>query len=366
MEEIKLGISVIICTHNGGSRLQKVFLHLEKQKDLDDIHWEIIVVDNASNDNTVQVVTSYIKKTNLPLKLTDENKKGLSNARRKGINISKYEYICFIDDDNWISPGFISSAYKIMSNHSDVGMCGGLGIADFESEAPVWYSDYQSAFAVGPQSETAGYIMKDAGYLYGAGCTLRRSAWNKLIINGFNYMLSGRKGTGLDSGEDMELCFALQLAGYKLWYDPEMKFEHFMPETRLTINHLKKLYKGFGKSDVVNDIYYSQFEHINNRKRVILENYFLCLLFNAYNTLKCMYYRLTNLSNKNELLSQLIYIRTKSRLIQHLKTIKDYNKMVLKIKSASWKSNKENKSSNTIVNYLKIPDYENHNYTSGS
>lgn len=52
-------ITVSVCTYNGESRLPKVFEHLAKQVDVTPEQWEILVVDNASKDNTFQVVQAY-------------------------------------------------------------------------------------------------------------------------------------------------------------------------------------------------------------------------------------------------------------------------------------------------------------------
>ena len=39
---------------------------------------------------------------------------------------------------------------------------------------------------------------------------------------------------GFTGGEDPEMCFAILLAGYKLWYEPDLKYKHQIPSTRLT------------------------------------------------------------------------------------------------------------------------------------
>ncbi|NJN42415.1 MAG: glycosyltransferase [Flammeovirgaceae bacterium] len=49
MEE---GVSVIICCYNSSSRIEKTLEHLFQQKTNSRLHWEIILVDNASTDQT--------------------------------------------------------------------------------------------------------------------------------------------------------------------------------------------------------------------------------------------------------------------------------------------------------------------------
>jgi hypothetical protein len=54
------------------------------------------------------------------------------------------------------------------------------------------------------------------GYLWGAGLTIRKAAWQQLQAAGFTPMLLGRQGTMLSTGEDSEICYTLRLASWRL------------------------------------------------------------------------------------------------------------------------------------------------------
>jgi glycosyltransferase involved in cell wall biosynthesis len=217
---MKPGISIILCCHNSEKRLPEVLESLSFQKGINDLRWEILVVNNASTDNTVRVAEEYRDKYLLPVKILNEPQAGLSFARMTGIKASVYSFICYVDDDNRLDENYISTAYRLMTNHEEIGLVGGCGSPVFESEPPFWFDKFQRAYAVGPQGEKAGYMTGEIKTLYGAGVTLRKSAWLKMESNGFTYHVTGRKGKSLSSGEDSELCYAIQLSGYKLWYDP--------------------------------------------------------------------------------------------------------------------------------------------------
>lgn len=317
---MEAGISVIICCHNSVNRLPKVFESLEKQQDLNDIKWEILIVDNSSSDNTFNYVREYATTHDLPIQLMSEPKMGLSYARKTGIDVARYEFICYIDDDNWVSENYISTIYRIMLNNPEIGLCGGQGIPAFDSTPPWWFESFQDAYAVGPQGNNqSGFLMEYPGHLYGAGMTLRKSAWLHLQHHGFSYKLTGRKGKALSSGEDSELSFALQLAGYRLWYEPVLTFYHFMPEGRLNEKYLRKLFKAFGRSDVILTIYQSHFSSFGKIKKFFVQNYLLCLFYNLYGLTRLY---LTFLISKKDPVRKMNFklnlVRSFSKSVEHL------------------------------------------------
>lgn len=281
-----MGISIIICCYNSAKRIANVLKHIEVQKATDKFSWEVIVVDNASKDNTSEVARKSWTRKDIPFKVVFEGKPGLSNARTRGMQTSIYPVIVFVDDDNLIAANYISRAYMIMENNKNVGLAGGLGIPDSEEKLPTWFDDYQDAYAVGPQAESEGIISEERSYLHGAGLVMRKDAWNAILDKGFRFLLSGRKGKSMSSGEDSEISSAFRLAGYDLWYDPGMKFSHIIPPRRLNWKFLLKLAREFGKSFVVLDIYISEIKGFTGWKRAKSHNWFLGSFICSYKLVK--------------------------------------------------------------------------------
>jgi len=62
---------------------------------------------------------------------------------------------------------------------------------------------------------------------------------------------------GFAGGEDQELCFAVQLCGYRLWYEPSLQYTHFISSNRLTTNYLYKTISGTSSAAPVLKIYQS-------------------------------------------------------------------------------------------------------------
>src|SRR5205807_2205897 len=114
------------------------------------------------------------------------------------------------------------------------------------------FQTFNEKYAVGPRQGKPG----DVPLLCGAGLTVRKSALLELEKNGFQTRLVGRQGTALMSNEDSELCLALSLAGWRLWYEPRLRFRHFVPASRLEWSYLRRLVRGTGLSSPGLDPYF--------------------------------------------------------------------------------------------------------------
>lgn len=249
------GVSVVICCHNSAARLPATLAHLVDQV-ATDFPWEVIVVDNASTDATARVArTHWPADAPAPLRVVPEPEPGLSHARHRGFREARYAFVSFIDDDNWVCPTWVRTACEVMSEHPDVGVCGSYNEAACEVEPPDWFRRFKASYAVGPQGDHAAGEVTWKYAVCGAGMTVRKAAWEHLVAQGFRSLLVDRKGTALLAGGDSELCFALQLSGWRVWYDPRLKLRHFIPAHRLSWDYLCRLHRGFGAAWVWKKIY---------------------------------------------------------------------------------------------------------------
>lgn len=253
-----MGVSVVICTYNGAARLPDTLARLAKQEFTRPIRWEVIVIDNASTDNTPQIALKQRKELqHVDFRVVHEPLLGLNHARERGIEESKYEVISFVDDDNWVCSSWVQTVSEIMTAYPEVGACGGKSEAVFESSPPEWFDSFHGSFAVGAQGGVAGDITECRGWLWGAGLSVRKKGLDHLRLNGFQPLLTDRKGRELTSSGDMELCYALRLLGYKLWYDPSLVMQHYIPASRLNWGYLLGLYRGVGVASAGLDCYHS-------------------------------------------------------------------------------------------------------------
>jgi glycosyltransferase involved in cell wall biosynthesis len=244
------GVSVVVCCHNSAPRLPATLAHLAAQDA--SVDWEVVVVDNGSTDDTAAVArSSWPSTTPAPLRIVREARLGLIHARARGLAEARFEIVAFVDDDNWLSPDWLQLAASIMRAHPEVGACGGSNVPAFATEPPWWFRAHMTNFATGQQATGEGDVTETRGWLWGAGLAIRRSAWEQLQAGGFRTLTVGRQGGRLASGDDVELCFALRLAGWRLWHSPRLRLRHFIPASRLDWRYLRRLHRGFGAANIM-------------------------------------------------------------------------------------------------------------------
>ncbi|WP_083321021.1 glycosyltransferase [Hymenobacter glacialis] len=246
------GVTVLICTYNSAARIKETLQTLARQK-VDPVMFsvEVLLVDNASTDTTSQVAAAEFEALNFPFpyQLLYEGRSGKSNALDLGFATARFEYVCIVDDDNWLEENYLALAWDVLEADKQIGALGGIGRPVCEITPPAWFSEFAVIYAADKQADKQGDITRHPSYVYGAGCVVRKEAWQTIHRAGFKSMLMGRHGDKLTSGEDNEMCYAFVLAGYKIWYDERLRFQHFIPAQRLTWNYVERIFAGNAESE---------------------------------------------------------------------------------------------------------------------
>jgi len=250
------GISVIVCCCNSALRLPLTLQHLSKQKIDEDLSWEVIVVDNNSNDGTAEIALKHWLSLSCDknLKVIYENKVGLSFAREAGVKAAFYDIIIFCDDDNLLAENYLLHGYNLIQRTKDLGygIWGGKSTAYFDVDVtvPEWFEIKKANYVVGQQADRAGDITK-RGYVWGAGMIILKKLFLQVSNEQLPLLLMDRKGSILLSGGDSEICLRSQILGYKLYYDDHLKFKHYIPFSRLTLQYNTGLEKGFAQAHMI-------------------------------------------------------------------------------------------------------------------
>jgi glycosyltransferase involved in cell wall biosynthesis len=271
------GISVIVCCYNSAARLHGTLERLAGQKVPEQLNWEVILLDNASTDDTAAFAVATWKQLNGPdvLRILSESKPGQMYARITGTRAARYDLLIFCDDDNFLGPDYIFYADQTMRMNRDIGAAGGQNTPTTDAaEYPEWFETYQDKYALGiPSSQSADVTHR--GFVLGAGMVTRKNLFLEMYADKYPSLLRGRKGENLSTGDDFEYCKRLLLRGYKLFYNQNLHLTHFIPKERLTVPYREQLMKGIHDASPVLVEYdlatrvYNRFKN-KNRLRLLL------------------------------------------------------------------------------------------------
>jgi glycosyltransferase involved in cell wall biosynthesis len=333
-----VGVSVALCCHNSAKLLPPTIAHLKEQR-LSNVKWEVVLIDNASTDDTVlKARQCWGDSGPAPMRILSEPRLGLSYARDRAFKEARYEIVTFVDDDNWIAPDWISTVSECMSTDPKLGALASTHTAIADVPFPKWFTRYAIYYAAStvPSSDT-----NETWYLTGAGMSVRRSVWFWLKNNGFYSRLTDRVGNRLSTGGDVELGFAIRLAGWKVRVEPRLTLTHFLTERRLKWSYLRRLLRANGEANLTLDSYLlgyqSQRRDVWNRLR---QNWCLRIgkemvnLLSSYPIFKLIATPFGDMEGDDEVAQ--IELRV-GRLIGFLRLRSQYRQIRREIANASWR-----------------------------
>jgi GT2 family glycosyltransferase len=194
-------ITVVVPARDGARSLPPLFDSLERQTvDRDD--YEVVVVDNASHDETADVARSR------GAVVVHEPKPSRSGARNAGVRIAKAELIAFTDADCVADPGWLAALLEALQEHPLVA-------------GPVRITTGEPPNAV-ERFESLWRFAQEAGVKNGWAATanlgIRRSVHDQ--IGGFDTAYR-------HIGEDADYCLRARRHGHVLGYAPDAVIEHY-------------------------------------------------------------------------------------------------------------------------------------------
>ena len=135
-------VSLIIPTHNRADSLKSTIasaLDLDYPAD----RFEIIIVDNASNDETATLIESYQKKNNgKKLRCIQEAQLGLHYARHAGVRAAAGELLLFTDDDASFDSGLLKAYVNAFTKNLAMVAAGGPVRPIWNQPPPPWLLEY--------------------------------------------------------------------------------------------------------------------------------------------------------------------------------------------------------------------------------
>ena len=109
-------VSVLVAVYNAEKYLRECLDSLSRQT-LHDI--QIVCVDDASEDHSMDILTEYAKRDNRFLIIQLDHNSGQAVARNEGLKYADGNYICFLDSDDYLSDDALEQMVSVFESHPE-------------------------------------------------------------------------------------------------------------------------------------------------------------------------------------------------------------------------------------------------------
>lgn len=280
-------VSVVVLNFNGEKFLSKCLDSVLKS---DYSNFEVILVDNASTDKSIELAQKTVARNNNLTILPSSRNLGFAEGNNVGARVARGKYVVFLNNDTEVDPGWLKELVMIMESDETVGAAQGKlllfdrktidGTGDF-------INSYGRGWMRGFGEEDKGQYRKidEIFSARGAGMIV-----TKQILHEVGYF---------DSAffmvyEDVDLGWRIRLSGHKVLFVPKSIIYHF----------------GSGSRKEFESLAQSQYYITRNSLMALLKNYDLKNLFTSATTnilveLTLFIISLPNLSKKKYNLSRM-------------------------------------------------------------
>jgi glycosyltransferase involved in cell wall biosynthesis len=226
-------VSLIICTRNRAEQLEACLTSVAQIRC--NRPWEIVIVDNGSNDQTRAIVSKFLDNSDVSGRYVWEPEPGVCRAKNAGIDVSGGEIVAFTDDDCYPAPDLIDRISEVFADPC-VGFMGGRILLHDPGDYPLTINESTETLRF-----SAGGIVPCAA-VQGANMAFRRAAL--VATGGFDLTLG--PGTPFP-GEDWDAVVRVCSSGWDGGYFPAAVVSHHhgrkAPEAA---SHLRTYHYGSG------------------------------------------------------------------------------------------------------------------------
>lgn len=218
-------LSILFASHNGATTLPlmlEAFCNLQ----IPDGGWKIIAVDNASTDNTSEILRKYSSK--LPLEVIFCGERGKNRALNTGITNIEGDLVILTDDDIVPNADWLIEFEKSARLHSEFDIFGGAIKPYWQSPPPSWILNSHHVNMVVLYGLTPTYFKEgdiEPWAIWGANMMVR----SKIFSSGyrFNEMVGPASGAYI-MGSEKEFITRLSSAGHRCYFTPFPVVQHII------------------------------------------------------------------------------------------------------------------------------------------
>lgn len=233
-------VSIIILNHNGLNNLKILFESFEKAKFYK--KFEIVIVDNASTDKSVQFVNGLKTKYDITI-IENKKNESFSKANNKGASVAKGEYFLFLNNDIEVTDGWLDELLYAAMNTEMVGAVGArlvyplvpAGSINSNKTLKIQhagltfdYGTYEDDTIIKPFNRANGEDALNTDLSTGdARAVIGVTAAVLLIKQEVFNAVAGFDERYIYGYEDVDICLKLHRKGYKNLYCPRALAFHY-------------------------------------------------------------------------------------------------------------------------------------------
>jgi glycosyltransferase involved in cell wall biosynthesis len=241
-------VSVLIPTHNRRDLLGRTLDSLTAVRVPAGVAVEVVVVANNCTDGTEAFVAERATAMPLPTRAVNEPAPGLNNARNRGVAEAAGDWLAFLDDDLWVSAGWLEGLVAVADKHSADFLGGHVELWWEAVQRPSWLTPDMEWMLSNNEGGAEPYRLAEVGGLVGANFAVRRAVVE--TIGPFRPDLD-RVGGRLLGGGESEFVQRAVRAGFVGYYAPGMSVKHWVAPHRLTAAYLTGVSRGYGAARVM-------------------------------------------------------------------------------------------------------------------
>jgi glycosyltransferase involved in cell wall biosynthesis len=183
---------------------------------------EIVVVDNGSSDDTLQLIRSWGSTTSVSVQVLHEPCPGHARAQNRALRAARGELLAFTDDDCCLHPSYVIDLLRHDYNDQHLVLrCGRIELG-VRTDLPLTISTSPQQVQWNRRMNSARHL-RIGDYLHGCNMTMRRALVERIGL------FDERFGPGayIGSGEDTDFIYRAYLADATIEYVPNMTVFHY-------------------------------------------------------------------------------------------------------------------------------------------
>lgn len=236
--------SVILTARNRSRYLGEALRALQLQ-DLAPGRYEVIVVDNASTDDTREVVDEISRRSEVRIRYVHESRIGLHYARHRGALEAAGEVLVYTEDDVIVPGSWLAAAAACMADPSVAAVAGGL-VGKWEVPEPEWLDAVGTDFLGLLDLGSGTFDLPESAYLCGGNFAIRREVL--FAIGGFNPDLLPEEQLHLRGDGEVGLLIKLRQQRFRVLYCSAFSVEHVVPASKVSLEYVHRRYRKEGVS----------------------------------------------------------------------------------------------------------------------